>query len=70
MKKLGGSVYTGVKFVGETKLKSGVKSITMKMVLFSLVYIIKPNVHMHVRVNTHASVRLHLHTLLTCFVLG
>ena len=34
----------------------------MKTVLFSLVYIIKPSVHMHVHVNTHASMHTHLHT--------
>ena len=44
------------------KLKFGVKSITMKTVLFSLIYIIKSSVHMHVLVNTHASAQTHLHT--------
>ena len=64
---------------GGKKLKSRVKSITMKTVLFILVYIIKlrhiiiminsnikygfvTSVHMHVRVNIHASARIHLHT--------
>ena len=34
----------------------------MKTVLFSLVYIIKPSVNMHVRMNTHASAHTHLHS--------
>ena len=70
----------GAKFLGG-KLKSEVESITMKMVLFILVYTIKrrhiitminfnikkiqsfvTSVHMHVRVNTHASARTHLHS--------
>ena len=42
------------------KLKYGVKSITMKMVLFSLVYIIKPSVHMDAL--EHMLARTHLHT--------
>ena len=39
MLKVRGSVYTGIKFL-EQKLKSRVKSITMKTVLFILVYIL------------------------------
>ena len=61
-----GSVYMGSSFWGK-KLKSGVKSITMKTVIFSLVYIIKPSVHMHVRVNTHAGTHTPAHHSLVLF---
>ena len=46
----------------------GVKFLGNKIKVRSQVYnnenglIIKPNVHMHVRLNTHASVHIHLHT--------
>ena len=82
----GGVGLYGGKVSGENKLKSGVKSNTMKMVLFILVYIIKlrhiitminfnikntkflTSVHMHVCVNTHASVHTHLHTTVVLFM--
>ena len=66
LKVRGVGLYRG-QVSGGKKLKSGVKSITMKTVLFSLVYIIKPSVHMHVRVNTNASAHTPAHHLLVLF---